>query len=571
MPEFSQKQLEAFSFGLMDDEAMESAMIQAVEDSSAGEVAKRLRQIETLARQILDPSDSVFLNLMMDVPAVDAVNDETVNDYSLIVVPRPDVQSQGNRSLVERTLQLPSQVWRFVLERPRKFTFAVTCAALFAIGGFRLGDRLHDDEVADKIAAVEGRRLRVAGERANISVFVVCDQTRPLSIRLDAADKSPTPWREFSREASSEVSGNASGRLEGVRVDWPQGRPGCVVQIDPSIAGILYLHQKSRDVSAGGWANIVLPLSRNPELFQSGSSVRPESLNAPFSAEEATTAREAWASYLNVDKLVTNSIGLQLVLIPPGEFTMGSHPLAVGSQEDETEHRVQLTKPFYAGVFEVSQGEFRAALGYDPSHFHTVQEGGNADGLPVENLTWYEMIEFCNRLSEREKLPAFYEIDVKEKVDGRSKSAVVHLLGGEGYRLPTEAEWEYLCRAGTVTRFYSGDSDDGLLVNTAHVRGPESERRTIPVGSFAPNAFGLHDTHGNVFEMVYDWYDEAFYRKSPRQNPVGSTNGYSRVIRGGSFKDPPSNARSANRGKVRPETTDIDRGFRIVRSAQTTE
>jgi formylglycine-generating enzyme required for sulfatase activity len=184
----------------------------------------------------------------------------------------------------------------------------------------------------------------------------------------------------------------------------------------------------------------------------------------------------------------------------------------------------------------------------------------------VESLTWFEMIEFCNRLSVREGLKEYYQLKVTQRDNVRIQSGIVGIVGEDGYRFPTEAEWEYLCRAGTTTLFHTGDLDPGPEAARTRVGPQATSLRPSPVGESQPNTFELYDLHGNVFEWVYDWYDSEFYRASPRRDPKGPTHGSLRVIRGGSFNEPPVNARSANRGKVRPETTDTDRGFRVVRT-----
>jgi formylglycine-generating enzyme required for sulfatase activity len=307
----------------------------------------------------------------------------------------------------------------------------------------------------------------------------------------------------------------------------------------------------------GSWKEVDLP--PNGVL---GSLARPPLLDAPFSPEEARNRRTEWAIYLGKPERWSNSIGQRFALIPPGEFTMGSLAHQPGSQADETEHRVRISHPLYASICEVTQGQFASVMGYNPASFR----GSAETDLPVESLTWFEMIEFCNRLSVREGLKEYYELKVTQRDNVRIQSGIVGIVGEDGYRLPTEAEWEYLCRAGTTTLFHTGDLDPGPEAARTRVGPQATSLRPSPVGQSQPNAFELYDLHGNVFEWVYDWYDSEFYRASPRRDPEGPTHGSLRVIRGGSFNEPPVNARSANRGKVRPETTDTDRGFRVVRT-----
>jgi serine/threonine protein kinase len=175
-------------------------------------------------------------------------------------------------------------------------------------------------------------------------------------------------------------------------------------------------------------------------------------------------------------KLVTNSIGMQLVGIEPGEFLMGSPESDTGAFSDEKpQHRVRITKAFSLGIHEVTQGQYQAVMGETPSSFK------GSDDLPVENVSWLDAIKFCNRLSEREQRVAYYRID----------GADFEVAGGNGYRLPTEAEWEYACRAGSATVYPFGN-DAGNLGEHAWYDS-DSASKTHPVGQKRPNAWGLYD------------------------------------------------------------------------------
>ena len=210
-----------------------------------------------------------------------------------------------------------------------------------------------------------------------------------------------------------------------------------------------------------------------------------------------------------------DSIGMKFKLIPAGTFTMGD----ASGEDEETPHEVTLTKPFKMGVHEVTQAQYEQVMGVNPSRFK------GADN-PVENVSWDDAVEFCRRLSE---LPA-------------EKAA------GNVYRLPTEAEWEYACRAGTTTKYSFGD-DESELGDYAWY-GVNSDQKTHPVGSKKPNAWGLYDMHGNVWEWCQDWEED--YPSGSVTDPSGATSGSFRVFRGGRWGHPAVNCRSATRGRTKP-------------------
>lgn len=300
-------------------------------------------------------------------------------------------------------------------------------------------------------------------------------------------------------------------------------------------------------------------------------------------------------------EIPTNSLGMSLERIPAGEFLMGNHdtpetlardypnyePKRIAELVDEAPvHPVRITRPFYMGRHLVTLGQFRRFVaaagfqseseqdgtggwGYNPNH--NDPENGSFEGRdpkyswrdpgfpqgddhPVLNVTWNDAVEFCRWLSATE---------------------------GATYRLPTEAEWEYACRAGTTTRFFSGDDPEGLLAaaklydeDTREVfpewspyalRGRSGFVFTAPVGSFQPNAFGLYDMHGNAWEWCSDWYDEEYYARSPRDDPQGPATGKVRVRRGGSWHTWSFYTRSSFRNYNDPDTRYLLLGMRVVR------
>ncbi len=259
---------------------------------------------------------------------------------------------------------------------------------------------------------------------------------------------------------------------------------------------------------------------------------------------------------------INNSIGMTLKLIPAGEFFMGSPDDAIEAQGcEKPSHRVRISKRFYLGVCEVTQAQYEAVMGNNPSHFSAngggkdMIAGQSTDRYPVEHVSWRDAVQFCNKLSQKEGKKPFYEID--------GKDTRVPDWNGQGYRLPTEAEWEYACRANasTPTRFSFGDNMAELGLYGWFVGN--SELRTHPVGQKRANGFGLYDMHGNVWEWCWDWYGEGYYNQSAADDPTGPAGPSFRLIRGGSWRDVP--VWSAYRGQPPPINRGYDLGFRVAR------
>ncbi len=222
--------------------------------------------------------------------------------------------------------------------------------------------------------------------------------------------------------------------------------------------------------------------------------------------------------------LLINSVGMRFKLIPAGSFRMGSNSSEANSDESPV-HRVTITRPFYIGVYEVTQEQYESVMGTNPSRFR----GSNR---PVEQVSWNDAVEFCRRLSEIE---------------------------GVTYRLPTEAEWEYACRAGTTTEYYWGSDSAGRYAWNSENSG----RQTHDVGQKRPNAWGLYDMAGNVWEWCSDWYGS--YGRSAQVDPRGPSSGDGRVLRGGSWADDPRNLRVSNRLGIAPGNWIDYYGFRCLR------
>jgi formylglycine-generating enzyme required for sulfatase activity len=236
-------------------------------------------------------------------------------------------------------------------------------------------------------------------------------------------------------------------------------------------------------------------------------------------------------------KGLTNSIGMKLMAIPAGEFTMGSPDAEPNRDREEKQHQVVITHPFYLGAYLVTQAQYQSVMGYNPSCFSAKVVGGDTSLFPVEQVSWQDAQDFCAKLAEL----------AEEKRAGRV------------YRLPTEAEWEYACRAGTMTPYCFGQS-----LSTDQANFDNVLRRTTKVGSYPANPFGLCDMHGNLLQWCSDWDEYTYYRRSPRTDPQGPSSGKLRVDRGGSWNGDAKGCRAATRGGHAPDHRLNYVGFRVV-------
>ena len=358
-------------------------------------------------------------------------------------------------------------------------------------------------------------------------------------------------------------------KMEGIRFHF-ELKPNAVTFVDKNNKPIAY-------------ANVVVP------AWSSSTSARAQD------PSPATTVAKPHSPILpakvNPGEIVTNSIGMKLTLIPAGEFLMGSNestadlektfgklPDNFSDDDEHPQHRVKITRPFYFGTYEVSLGEFRrfaeaadyrtdaekdgnGGWGCDISKKEFSQNRGftwrswgvkQSDSSPVVNVSWNDALAFCEWLSKTER---------------------------KKYRLPTEAEWEYACRAGTTTRFHSGNDPETLarVANTSDgtakgtftwwergIKAKDGYVFTAPAGRFRPNAFGLFDMHGNAAEFCSDWYALSYYANSPVEDPIGPETGVLRVVRGGGYRSYPADFRSAVRAAYKPSDRYDFVGFRVV-------
>jgi len=264
------------------------------------------------------------------------------------------------------------------------------------------------------------------------------------------------------------------------------------------------------------------------------------------------------------------------VLIEAGTFTMGSPESELGRDNIETQHQVILTNDFYMSDHEVTQAEWQALIGNNPSG----NNNGTCPTCPVEYVNWWETLHYANALSESEGLTACYVLSgCNGNAVGADKECTgVTLQDGsgntvttpyecEGYRLPTEAEWEYAARAGATTAFYNGDItseyDSDPSANDIAWYRSNSGSTTQPAKGKLPNAWGLYDMSGNVYEWTWDWYGSY---PGDVTDPTGPSSGSERVVRGGSFYDPARAVRAALRDYHAPRLRSDIIGFRLARS-----
>jgi len=263
---------------------------------------------------------------------------------------------------------------------------------------------------------------------------------------------------------------------------------------------------------------------------------------------------------------------MKFVWIDPGTFRMGSPTTEPEHVSDETPHQVTLTKGYRMSATLVTQYQWEQVMGSNPSHFKGKDEA-EKKLLPVDNVSWFDCVEFCNKFSEKDNKMRCYDIASEQRDgDGRITSAqVTPLPNGTGYRLPTEAEWEYAARAGNPTAFWWGDliTIDQANYDGNYTYGPggksgEYRQKPTPVDFFPANPWGLHDMHGNLWQWCQDWYGP--YGSGDVKDPVGiqKADVDARVQRGGSWLNNPGRCRAAYRGRNAPAYRNDYFGCRVV-------
>ncbi|REJ96182.1 MAG: hypothetical protein DWQ34_04645 [Planctomycetota bacterium] len=318
-----------------------------------------------------------------------------------------------------------------------------------------------------------------------------------------------------------------------------------------AVAGVIwsfYRNSESREVQG-----IRSPGAPPVEVRE---ALQPQRMAVPVTVEEAKELQALWAEYLDLPVRTTVYEDIEVSLIPPGEFQIDLPESSDGENLPphlQTQALPPLTGlvaidlPFYCSVNEITREQFRKVEGYDPSSSLAVEDDDGSQNLPVENVSWERAVQFCNELSLKCRLPEYYEI----------KDGEITPKGGDGYRLPSEEEWEYACRGGSDAAYSFGN--DLVRLPQYAWYSANATNQTNPVGTKDPNAFGLHDMHGNVWE----WCDTA---SEPENSTIAQSRPQWRIARGGSWMHQALQCRSASRFHYQQTDGGPSGGFRVVRS-----
>ncbi|MCM1228080.1 MAG: SUMF1/EgtB/PvdO family nonheme iron enzyme [Clostridium sp.] len=282
-----------------------------------------------------------------------------------------------------------------------------------------------------------------------------------------------------------------------------------------------------------------------------------------FSASASKESVGDWMNEKQAEIAEIQNNNTQYALIKGGTFQMGSPESEPERSSDEIQHNVTVGN-FYMSKTEISQKEYQEVMGSNPSE-------NVGDDLPVTNITWYDAIQYCNKLSQKEGYTPCYTV---------SGTTVTWNKNANGYRLPTEAEWEYAARANTATPFNFVDYVHNSDANCYNAYGYNNDasgnwvngsdaylRKTVSVNQYPANDYGLYNMHGNAAEWVWDWYSE--YDSKAAVDPTGSESGNAKVVRGGGWNDHPKHIRSAYRGTQPADVGLYSIGIRPVRNAGT--
>lgn len=465
---------------------------------------------------------------------------------------------------------------------------------------------------ADYLAPEQALESRSADERCDIyslgcTLYYLLHgrplyERESLAGRLLAHQSTPAPALADGREDIPEALTEVFLRMVAKR---PEDRPRTMTDVVETLGRIfenpaqtspedVFRRRKWRRGVVGGVAVLILGIaisywrpSAGPEDLggsatpmatdSTGDSVAPRALQSPptavvpFDADEAAAHQQAWAEYLGVPVEYQNSIGMTFRLIPPGEFEMGTSKerldvILEGVQSEYERqivgsefppHTVRISQPFYLAAQETTQAHYLQIVGLNPSYSSTSSadaedaDGHSTDECPVESVTWFDTVAFCNTLSELHGLEAAYKF----------AGTTVRTTEGDGYRLPSAAQWEYAASAGSAGDYCCGELD---RIGEFAWFDRNSGTRTHPVGLLQPNSFGLYDVHGNVSEWCADWFQLGYYRNSPEVDPLGPVNGNRRVIRGGTYRHADHRGRLQTQSAFAPDDTLDWAGIRIM-------
>jgi formylglycine-generating enzyme required for sulfatase activity len=301
----------------------------------------------------------------------------------------------------------------------------------------------------------------------------------------------------------------------------------------------------------------------NSASFTSDPTLAEATYDVTVTVTNAVSSATSAAVTLTVGPLVVTlpgSLPLNLTPIPAGTFTMGSPSSDPDYQSDETQHQVTISQNFYMGTYLVTQAQWLAVMGSDPSYFNTGHPSNPPTSNLISTINPYNPVEQVSYTDITTASTGFLALLNAEKTTICPLCPTNYV-----FRLPTEAEWEYACRAGTATRFYWGDyGDTDTTINSYAWYTGNSGGTTKPVGGKTPNAWGLYDMAGNVWEWCQDWYDSTYYTPASQTDPVGPISGSFRVLRGGSWNNNSDYCRSAYRYHVNPDIRVNFIGFRVV-------
>ncbi|WP_254508138.1 bifunctional serine/threonine-protein kinase/formylglycine-generating enzyme family protein [Anatilimnocola floriformis] len=451
---------------------------------------------------------------------------------------------------------------------------------------------------AGSAGSIELQQLPETGRQADLATlqkpqpFDTAPDALPPTVSLQNSTQSTDPVSERSIQIARALSSRKFGaqQLAWIRNHWTLAGGGmaALLAIALGISSWFLINRPAKiDVPPGGSAT--LQYTHGPAKpaaiakgWEAWSTEAPKPAVVPLSAAEAKTLQAAWAAFLGAPPEWENSLGMKFVLIPPGAYRRGStdaviqHLVASGANDEHwrdcvrsegPQHLVTLTQPFYLGAHEVTQANYQEIIGINPAHFSATGDGKDlvqdldTSQFPVEHVSWNDAALFCASLSKREKMSEVY----------RQTGQTVSTQSGNGYRLPSEAEWEFACRAGTNTQFSTGDAEQKLLL--AAWCYDNSEARTHPVGEKLANPFGVYDIHGNVWEWTQDCFElntYAQFRDQPARDPRGPTsNAFSpRVVRGGCWLYGADVCRTAYRDSQDVPYRDSLFGFRVVVSVE---